>query len=568
MKLSARLSGKMAFISLIVWILILAALPQGHLIRILTNMAVDGLFNWRGTRETDPNILIVGFDKKTHRDIHKYITGEGQHKVSPFFWNPQIGTVIEGLAENGANVIALDLIQTSNMDYALRFFLQTFLQDKDITIPTSVIREFGLETYLLQGIKNAKEKGAKLILTFEIMDSGKDPYLMPSKRIMYFAGGTSALGFANIPLDTDAVVRRYILYTLTDEDTVFPSLALQIASNHTGKPYSPDRDSIVLGDNRFDRNSFINFYGGRGAIRTFSFIDVLKAVDRGDSKFMSQFDGATVLLGSTSTDDVMATPFSRDDNADLSLVPGIEVQASMVQNLVTGTVLKATSAKTGNLVYYLVLAIGFLLFLFCPISLSSFLLVLLTVAWTGVTLYAFKRYNCLLPMIEPVLAAGGAFSGITLYKLFVSERKRRFIRHLFGQYINEQILSELMSNPQYINLEGELREVTILFADLRDFTIFSEKNKPEIVVSILNRYFEEMTEAIMGNNGIVDKFIGDGIMAFFGAPLGSESHALEAVGAAIDMKKRLKKLNGDLENRGITLRFGIGIHSGLAIVGN
>ena len=125
-----------------------------------------------------------------------------------------------------------------------------------------------------------------------------------------------------------------------------------------------------------------------------------------------------------------------------------------------------------------------------------------------------------------------------------------------------------MSNPQYINLEGELREVTILFADLRDFTIFSEKNKPEIVVSILNRYFEEMTEAIMGNNGIVDKFIGDGIMAFFGAPLGSESHALEAVGAAIDMKKRLKKLNGDLENRGITLRFGIGIHSGLAIVGN
>ena len=381
------------------------------------------------------------------------------------------------------------------------------------------------------------------------------------------AVSASNLGFVNIPMDIDGVVRRYVLYTIDSDNIISHSFALQIASRASEENHTIQGRTLTFGHQEFSSDHLIDFHGPRGSFKSISFIDISKAVENNAVDVLSQFKDAIVVIGSTFVDDTQFTPFAEIGAGALELVPGPEVQASVVDNLLSGTRLQELPFLQNR--HYLAVCILLLtaLFLACKTGLSAILAGTFATVCCFVTWYAFGR-GYFVPTASTLLIIAGSFAGTTLHRLFVSERKRRFIRHLFGQYISEPVVNELMSHPEYYKLEGELREVTILFADLRNFTSFSEQNKPETVVSILNRYFEEMTEAITGNRGIVDKFIGDGIMAFFGAPVGTTSHVLDAAQAALDMRSGLEKLNQQLEKQDIHLRFGVGIHSGLAIVGN
>jgi adenylate cyclase len=162
-----------------------------------------------------------------------------------------------------------------------------------------------------------------------------------------------------------------------------------------------------------------------------------------------------------------------------------------------------------------------------------------------------------------------AFGMTSTYSYNTEGKKRRVIRQLFSCYMSEVLVKELETNPQKARLGGDRRFITIFFSDLANFTTLSERFEPERIVRLLNEYFTEMSQAILESQGVIDKYQGDGIMAFWGAPIALEDHAARACRAALECQVRMEKINRSLSREGIPpLSMRIGLHSGDAVVGN
>ncbi len=143
------------------------------------------------------------------------------------------------------------------------------------------------------------------------------------------------------------------------------------------------------------------------------------------------------------------------------------------------------------------------------------------------------------------------------------------MKNLFSKYVSKEVLEEILKNPSQVTLGGEEKEITVLFSDIRGFTSISEKTTPKELVRLLNKYFTAMTEQILKNGGVLDKYIGDAIMAFWGAPIENLEQADKAVRAALQMIQKLDELNKELMSEGIPeIKIGVGIYTGPAVVGN
>ena len=170
---------------------------------------------------------------------------------------------------------------------------------------------------------------------------------------------------------------------------------------------------------------------------------------------------------------------------------------------------------------------------------------------------------------QPVLTSSVALLGGVSYQYFVEGREKRKLKKLFGQYVSKDVYDQLVANPSLARLGGQRREMSVLFSDIRGFTTVSEKGEPEEIVHMLNEYFTRMVEVVFHHKGTVDKFVGDMVMALFGAPLEDPLHAEHAVEAALDMIEELQKLNAKWMAEGRpALDIGIGINSGPMIAGN
>ncbi len=166
-----------------------------------------------------------------------------------------------------------------------------------------------------------------------------------------------------------------------------------------------------------------------------------------------------------------------------------------------------------------------------------------------------------------VFVAVGIMLGWMVDRQERRRRERDFIKDTFGRYLPEELRAEVLGGR--IPLDGEVKTVSVLFSDLRDFTALVERTAPQVVVHLINRYFQEMSEAVRQNGGLVLQFIGDEVEAVFGAPVAVEDHADRAVRAAMDMSRRMARLNEKLEIQGFApLRHGIGIHTGKVLAGN
>jgi adenylate cyclase len=155
-----------------------------------------------------------------------------------------------------------------------------------------------------------------------------------------------------------------------------------------------------------------------------------------------------------------------------------------------------------------------------------------------------------------------------VYRYLTEEREKHKIQQLFGQYVSDKIVQELIEEPKKIKLGGEIREVSILFADIRGFTNIAEKLSAEETITFLNKYFDVVVKIILENEGIVDKFLGDGIMAVFGSPVENEKHPQLAYETAYKMQEAVFRLNQRLSNKEISLSIGIGINTGTVVIGN
>jgi adenylate cyclase len=200
---------------------------------------------------------------------------------------------------------------------------------------------------------------------------------------------------------------------------------------------------------------------------------------------------------------------------------------------------------------------------------ASLIVALFVLLILGSGYYLFAYQGIWINMAYPLNNVLLTFISVTAYNYAVEERYAKKIRAMFSSYVTERIVNELIRNPGMAKLGGERREVTVLFSDVVGFTSFSEKHSPEEVVAILNEYLGAMTDIIFKWEGTLDKFVGDAIVAFWGAPMKQENHAELAVRCALDMVRRLERLQRKWKVEGKpVLDSGIGINTGEVLVGN
>ncbi|HUS20459.1 MAG TPA: adenylate/guanylate cyclase domain-containing protein, partial [Aeromicrobium sp.] len=275
------------------------------------------------------------------------------------------------------------------------------------------------------------------------------------------------------------------------------------------------------------------------------------------------FKDKIVFVGQTISGlvDVFQTPVG-------NTMPGIQVHASVAQSILSGRFL--TPASDGTRV---TATIGGAVL----VGLMSALLPFFAAAggalaaggvWTWFTVHLFAG-GLWVNLSQPVLGGSVALLAGTAYRYFVEDREKRKVKVLFGRYVSRDVYDQLMENPGLARLGGRRRDMTVLFSDIRGFTSITEKGEPEELVAQLNEYFTRMVDIVFRNHGTVDKFVGDMVMALFGAPVDDVNHAEHAVVAATEMVRELGALNELWASLGrARLDIGIGINSGDMIAGN
>ncbi|MDD5223154.1 MAG: adenylate/guanylate cyclase domain-containing protein [bacterium] len=376
-------------------------------------------------------------------------------------------------------------------------------------------------------------------------------------------------GFFNAIPDDDGTIRGAML-VLTLGDRVFPSLALQSVSLYLNAPIMMGFaeygvEQIAVGDKSIPVDEsgkmMVNFYGPGHTFPHYSASDVVTG-----KLDPALFKDKIVLVGATAIGiyDIRATPFS-------AVFPGVEVHANIIENILHGDFLIQPSwIKVFDLVSILI--IGLLLGLILPRVRAAYGLipvVAIALSYYGIDRYLFEIKGVIVSTVYPIAEIFFIFLGITFYKYLTEEKKRKQYREAFSRYVSASVVNEILKDPDRLKLGGERRTLTVMFTDIRGFTSISEKLDPETVVHILNEYLTPMTEVVFQQGGMLDKYIGDAIMAVWGAPLTLPDHARRACITALEMMKRLKVLQQGWEERKLPpINIGIGVNTGPMSVGN
>lgn len=412
---------------------------------------------------------------------------------------------------------------------------------------------------LLAALLEAGAGGVPVVLAYQASPTRVE---QPPPQLT-MALGEGGYAFANLTTDGDDFVRRQELFSSdANRRPSFP-FAVALAFAKTGKHPAPS--SLQS----YPRTISIN-YRGRAPFPAVSFASALAAAQSGDSQFfVDHFQNRIVLIGSLGIEDLHSTPLYYWPSQDrFRRTPGIEIHGNTIATLLEGNSIRRLSERAQLLLTVLVVALT-ALFCFCLGPLAG-----LSCSLGVVVLYFFAANhvfasNQSLLVVSPSSGALLAAVSVQVSNFILEGREKRRLRQLFRRYVNDQVIEKILQAPGELGLKGETRRITVLFSDIRDFTTRSESVSAETLVYYLNQYFTEMVGAVQANGGMVDKFIGDGLMAVFGAPLDDSEAPFHAVEAARSMLRALRPLNARLASRQIKpIRIGIGIHTGEAVVGN
>jgi len=434
----------------------------------------------------------------------------------------------------------------------------------------------------------------------------KDPGYRPGTRaearpVVYppyqaLADASAALGHNFLALDSDGPARRIVPF-IENEGKFLPSLGVAAALQAAGirsDEVRPEGDGsslhvrdrrmplfatpvvdVYTGARRQQWAAMIDFRapatlpGGKRPYATYEFRHLFLSEQQllGNVKPLvdpAVFKDKIVFIGFSASGllDVFKTPFGETG------MPGIQLHASVADSVLSGRFIGP--APRGSRVASVILvavAIG-LLSAFLPFSSAAAAAVAIVGAWTWITVAAFES-GVWLKMVQPQLAGGLALFAGTAYQYFVEGAEKRKVKGLFGRYVSRDVFEQLVAHPELAELGGRRRDMTVLFSDIRGFTSVTEHGDPEQLVAQLNEYFSKMVDIVFAHKGTVDKFVGDMVMALFGAPLDDADHAEHAVRAAVHMVEELGRLNENWRRRGMPqLDIGIGINSGEMIAGN
>ncbi len=275
------------------------------------------------------------------------------------------------------------------------------------------------------------------------------------------------------------------------------------------------------------------------------------------------FEGRHVLIGATAPGlfDLTSTPFG-------NRVPGVLNHAHILDMVLSEDFLRPIRPAE-TLLATAVLALGLGM---AATYLSPWMAALVGLAlgggYLGGGIYLFRR-DVLINLSWPLTAAAGTYGVVTAYSLAFEQRRRRQIREAFGQYLAPSVLAEVLENPGELRLGGERREITVMFADVAGFTSFSENRRPEEVADVINDLLTDLTECVFGHDGVLDKYIGDALVAEFGIVPGEpDRHARRACEAALDMRTRMEQRRRESDAPGRTMSVRIGLNTGTAATGN
>ena len=365
-------------------------------------------------------------------------------------------------------------------------------------------------------------------------------------------------GLVTVPIDKDFVLRR--LMTVKPGEHLF---AEQIASRYL------KRTSAI------PEHAYISYISPPGSIPTVSYYQALEPAEFLPSGF---FTGKIVIVGRATTAspepqknlvDYFATPFLFLSSAKSRLMSGMELHAIITDNVVTSQFVAAINTFWKSLIFALCgIAGSFLHFRWRPIAgaLMTGCLCILYLAAAYATFAYYRLWTPTLTVLFSFLLPYGIF-GVMAY--IQSERKKREIKKAFSHYLSPAVLESVLSDPDNIKLGGKKVTATVLFADIAGFTTMSEQLQPEVISNLLNTYMSAMASIILRHKGTIDKFIGDAIMAFWGAPLPDAGQAGNACRAALDMQERLKTLKKEFREKGLPdISVRIGINTGPVIAGN
>ncbi len=380
---------------------------------------------------------------------------------------------------------------------------------------------------------------------------------------------------------------RVAINAINYKGTIYPSLALRAYSYLNNNESFCITDREIIGEtskihiptNREDEGIFshIRFYkpnpsSSAYSHKTYSAIDIMdsyKELKSGQKPLInpSEFDNKIVLIGAnvkaaaTGLADVKRTPISNEHS-------GLDIQATTLDNMINNYFMYELKDWQNILFAISLMFISFLVIrkhsLFIALTEVS-LLIILYIAFCALLYRHGYAINTITPISMTIITMIFAYS----HKYILEDRNKEKIKTAMGKYISEDIMKSVVKNIDELKLGGKKANVTVLFADIRGFTSMSEKLSADEVSVILNEYFTEIEPIVTRNNGVINKFIGDAVMAIFGEPIQDENHPKNAVKCACEMLDKVKELQAKWLNEGKPkIEIGIGINTGEAFVGN
>ena len=484
-----------------------------------------------------PNIVIAGIDDKT---LESY----GRWAEWPRSLHAQ---AIDNLSQAGAKVIGFDIIFTdTSTDDEL---LATAMANVDNVVLAAV------------GTQPLSQAGPEITY---------DGFLLPVDTLEQAA---SSIGHANVVPDGDGTVRGLPLIVKPSSGQIYPSFTLAVLHRLFSMPLPQE---YVLG------NGAVNLLARDIPVDTSYRLRINFSADNEGRPYVSYGDiisgnfdpllvnNKIVLIGMTATGepDTWAIPTSA------SKIPGVFIHAGAMDTILTQRFLREPGIIITLMIMLLLVGITAFALPRCgtrhwrDIAKGVGITVGLFIACLVGGFLAFDR-GYILGLFYPLLLLPVVYIGNIVYIVVTEQSDKRFVKELFGRYISPQISKEIVSRADAGNLRlgGEQREVSVFFADIRGFTRISEQLSPEAVMQLLNAYLSVVADAVVQHDGIVNKFVGDSIMAVWNAPQSQPDHALLAVKAAWGAQQKLAELRQS-ENRPLPVQIGIGINTGVAVAGN
>ncbi|WCF06776.1 adenylate/guanylate cyclase domain-containing protein [Paenibacillus thiaminolyticus] len=483
------------------------------------------------------------------------IDEESLNQLGPFPWPRSVyADMINNLMEAGAKSVALDLL-----------LIDPASDERDDALLSEQLERYPQVYLPVQVTLQSRQPDAESLFV-ERVDRPAASLQVREEQ----------LGHVNVLPDPDGVIRHMTLGLRDENGELIPSLDVLLANRMLPEGerirWEEEKQIWLRGDKPIPTDArhqvatdfFTSAYGyGESELNGYdrqSFIDVLTGVvDAG------YYKDTTVLIGpyATSLSDKHMTPLSRT-----MTLHGVEIHANMVQSLLEGRFYK--EAPFGWSV--LALAVGIAAAAWCGNRVRGVLgagcALVLAGLYTVIWIAVYETGSVFIPYFTEICGMTASYTLLLAYRSREERRARQQVEELFGRYVSPAVVTELLRSREPIRVGGTRCDITVMFIDIRGFTPLSERLAPEETIQVLNQYLHACADVIFRHQGTLDKFIGDGVMAIFGAPYPLERHEEHALQAALSLVRRAELLKQTLGAKDIAVQFGIGIQSGEAVVGN